>query len=60
MTKKYALGDKFTIAGRYKRRSFLQWLRREPKQLQEYIVKESCAAYCRYEEVDNHHKEKQS
>lgn len=31
-------GDTFTIEGFYERRTFWQWLRREPKQPQEFIV----------------------
>lgn len=31
-------GDMFTIQGRYRRRTLLQWLLRRPKQLQQYTV----------------------
>lgn len=31
-------GDVFTIAGRYKRRTLLQWLTRKPRELQRFVV----------------------
>lgn len=32
------VGDTFTVAGAYRRRTFWQWLTRQPKQLQTYTL----------------------
>lgn len=31
-------GDRFTIAGTYRRRTFWQWLLRRPRELQQWVV----------------------
>jgi len=31
-------GDKYTMAGYYKKRTFWQWLTRKPRELQEYVI----------------------
>ena len=45
----YKLGDKFTIQGKYKRRTLLQWLRREPKELQEFVITHVCDSWSEHE-----------
>lgn len=52
----FQLGDTFTMNGRYKRRSFMQWLRKKPKQLQIYVVVDSCPAYSLYEPIEKDEK----
>jgi hypothetical protein len=37
-------GDVFTIAGRYTRRTFWQWLMREPRELQRFVVLDDVVA----------------
>lgn len=32
------IGDKFTLSGCYKRRSFFEWLRNKPKELRIYTI----------------------
>lgn len=32
------VGEKFTLPGRYKRRTLIQWLLRRPRELQVYTV----------------------
>lgn len=49
MDKLMNIGDTFTIANRYKRRAFWQWLRNEPKELQQYKVVAINESYSRYE-----------
>ena len=39
------IGDKFIVSGMYKRRSFWQWIRNEPKKLQQFVVKHTCTSY---------------
>lgn len=34
----YKEGDIFTLEGRYKRRSFFQWLKNEPRELKKFKV----------------------
>lgn len=34
----YSVGDTFTMAGLYKRRSLWQWITRQPKHLKVYTV----------------------
>lgn len=35
------VGDRLTIAGKYQRRTFWEWLTRQPRQLQQYRVKDT-------------------
>ena len=34
----FEIGETFTMAGQYKRRTFKQWLRREPKVLKVFVI----------------------
>lgn len=49
----YEIGDKFTINGCYKRRTFMQWIKREPKILQVFVVTETSGSFQRYEEAND-------
>lgn len=46
------VGDILTMDGQYKRRTFWQWLRNEPRELQRFVVKatgSSCSEYTPYD-----------
>lgn len=42
------IGDTITIGSQYKRRTFWQWLRNEPKALQEYKIVATNESYSEY------------
>ncbi len=42
-------GDVFTVQGRYKRRSFWQWFRNEPRELQQYKIVAANESYSQYD-----------
>lgn len=46
---KLAIGDTFTIDGVYAKRSLMQWLKREPKKLQQMVVKAHTESFTEYE-----------
>lgn len=48
------VGDRFTMAGSYKRRSLWQWLRKEPKKLQPYVVKRVSTALTEHDKDTTH------
>lgn len=43
------VGDTFTMAGQYKRRSFWQWLKNEQRILQQFTVIATNESYSQYE-----------
>lgn len=42
-------GDVITLPGQYKRRTFWQWLKREPRQIQQFVITETCGGMSEYE-----------
>lgn len=47
---KFKAGDVYTIQGYYKKRTLWQWLKRQPKELQRWIILKDCAP-CEYSEI---------
>lgn len=47
-------GDRFTIAGQYRRRTFWQWLLRRPRELQQWVVTADAASrgFASFKQVD--------
>jgi len=43
------LGDKFTLPNHYKRRTFMQWLKRKPKELKVFEITSTVGSLARYE-----------
>lgn len=43
------IGDTFTMSGMYKKRTFIQWLKREQRVLQNYVIKAKTQALTEYE-----------
>lgn len=46
------IGDKVTFDGIYKRRTFWQWLRNDSRQIQQFRIVATNAAYAEYEETN--------